>query len=425
MGHYAVGLLRGLLPLHEFRSVVCLPGGLSAVVPPGSRRPGAGVEAGQGVAGKGPGVDGGPGAAGEGQGFQAFAFFEGIASDVAQALRQGQLLQAWAVGEAVIADFSHALLNFDGGDPGAGPGSRTGGRIAAHIVLPDDGKVGQIFQAPGQEPGILGGVNGQLLDAVAAQEGILRHIRLCRDHQAFQIGAVPEGAVRHGLHRIRQGQLLQAAQAPEGVGADIGDSLPELDPADLVRHLPPGSVGHQDPIHLGGAEVIDPAAPAGAQHQGAVLLQGIVRILRVLLGQGVAGRKVPVLELVSQGADAVGPVLCQPVFAAFEIVQVGVVLRVPGSVQAVVEFAQLHNVPGVVHGLAGDHPCVYAGFQAQPVKGRGIALADGGAMDQGGVGRVFQGIGLVVEILPVVGHVPAEIVVDGVDLLPVVLPLQV
>ena len=198
-----------------------------------------------------------------------------------------------------------------------------------------------------------------------------------------------------------------------------------MDPADLVRHLPPGGVGHQDPIQLGGAEVIDPAAPAGAQHQGAVLLQGIIRVLRVLLGQGVIGRKVPVLELVSQGADAVGPVLCQPVFAAFEVVQVGVVLRVPGSVQAVVEFAQLHNVPGVVHGLAGDHPCVYAGFQAQPVKGRGIALADGGAMDQGGVGRVFQGIGLVVEIRPVVGHVPAEIAVDGVDLLPVVLPLQV
>ena len=181
MGHYAVGLLCGLLPLHEFRRVVSLPGDCPAVVPPGRCRPGAGVEAGQGVAGKGPGVDGGPGAAGEGQGFQAFAFLKGIASDVAQALRQGQLLQGGAVGEAVIADFSHALLNFDGGYPGAGPGGGTGGRIAAHIVLPDDGKTGQIFQAPGQEPGILGGINGQTLNLIAAQEGILRHIHLCQD----------------------------------------------------------------------------------------------------------------------------------------------------------------------------------------------------------------------------------------------------
>ena len=91
---------------------------------------------------------------------------------------------------------------------------------------------------------------------------------------------------------------------------------------------------------------------------------------------------------------------------------------VPGAVRVVVNIAQLHNVPGVVHaiGSAGDDAGIHAGHQQHAVEKGGVALAHGGAVDERGVSRELEGIGLIFQIGVVVGDVGADVVVDGLDL---------
>ena len=108
----------------------------------------------------------------------------------------------------------------------------------------------------------------------------------------------------------------------------------------------------------------------------------------------------------------------EPVLPDQEI-PVGMRPVVPGHVDVIVFGAQPDDVPCVpadplaVVGVAGDEPAVEARFQRHAVKQVGVALADGGPVDQRRVGGMLQRVGVVVQVRVVVFHVAADIVVDG------------
>ena len=92
----------------------------------------------------------------------------------------------------------------------------------------------------------------------------------------------------------------------------------------------------------------------------------------------------------------------------------------------VIAALQLHNVPGVVHGVTGDDPAVDAAFQAQPVEGPGKALADGAVPDQSGIAGILDDVALVRQLrVADILHIADQVIVDGIDFLLLALPVQV
>ena len=91
---------------------------------------------------------------------------------------------------------------------------------------------------------------------------------------------------------------------------------------------------------------------------------------------------------------------------------------IPGGVQIVILIIQLHDIPGVTAAIAnaGDDPGIHAQRQRQSVKQQRIALANSGFVDQSGIGREFQNIGFVIQIVKIIGNISAHIVINAVNL---------
>ena len=73
------------------------------------------------------------------------------------------------------------------------------------------------------------------------------------------------------------------------------------------------------------------------------------------------------------------------------------------------------------HGLAGDHARVDAGLQAEPVESHGKALTDRAVVFEGGIGRVFQLVVVIVQVYIVIGDGGADVIIDRADLVILVL----
>ena len=106
---------------------------------------------------------------------------------------------------------------------------------------------------------------------------------------------------------------------------------------------------------------------------------------------------------------------------------VNLVASIPGGVSVVVLAIQLHDVPAVVFALggAGDQSAVDIQLQSQAVHQQGIALADRGAVDQGGIGGLLQQIGIILGMGIVVDNIGADIIVNAFDLEVVVLLVKI
>ena len=105
-------------------------------------------------------------------------------------------------------------------------------------------------------------------------------------------------------------------------------------------------------------------------------------------------------------------------------------LRVKGGIQTVILTVQPDNVPGMVCGsvpvgIPGHQTGIHPQLQCQPVKEHRIALADSGFVHQRRIGRVFQHMGAVVQIVIVVGDAADHVVVDASDLFIIAHILQI
>ena len=92
--------------------------------------------------------------------------------------------------------------------------------------------------------------------------------------------------------------------------------------------------------------------------------------------------------------------------------------RIPGSIQVVVLAANLCDVPAVGFAVAGtgNQTAVKAQLQCQTVNGQCIALAYGGAVDEGTVSGELGLVGGVVDMGLVIGHIGADVIIDSLDL---------
>ena len=89
---------------------------------------------------------------------------------------------------------------------------------------------------------------------------------------------------------------------------------------------------------------------------------------------------------------------------------------IPCGIQVVVQIVQASDVPSVGTAcISGNEPCIHAQCQSQTVEQAGVALAYGSAVNQSGIGGVFQCVVLVIQIFIIIGDVFAEVIVDGLD----------
>ena len=102
---------------------------------------------------------------------------------------------------------------------------------------------------------------------------------------------------------------------------------------------------------------------------------------------------------------------------ALEEVAVAGRTRIPGGVQIVVQVIELHDVPGMgAAAVADDDTGIHTQLQHQPVEQHGIALADGDLVHQRRIGGVLQVVEIIVQVLVIILHGVADVVVHGADL---------
>ena len=190
----------------------------------------------------------------------------------------------------------------------------------------------------------------------------------------------------------------------EGIGVIAGEGgRAPLDPVGAVLPLIlqiAARGGHGEVDVAGGRRLI--FGLGGDGHGTGVVVVGVDGILGgELAGEiGVSGGVV-VKELVTQ-----------------QEVIVIIIARVPGGVHAVIIVADVDDVPavGTAPAVTADITGIHAQRQGQTVKQAGVALTDRCAVHEGGVGGVFEGVIVVVQVGVVVGDVVANVVVDDVRL---------
>ena len=110
-------------------------------------------------------------------------------------------------------------------------------------------------------------------------------------------------------------------------------------------------------------------------------------------------------------------VVCKITAAPQEVVPV-CLSRIPGAVQIVVLSVQLHNIPcmRLTFAGAGDDPGIDAFHIGKQVEQVGIALTDCLFVKQCRIRTVFELVFLICQVIVVVSHIGADVLVNSLDL---------